>query len=78
MVGLETVGRWLFIVGTVLVVMGGLIWLLARIFPGINQFPGTIRVQAGGITCLFPVLASIILSIVLTVVLNLILRAFNR
>jgi hypothetical protein len=78
MAGIESLGRWLFIGGVVLAVLGGLIWLLARAFPGLNQLPGTIRIQSGGVTCLFPILASIILSIVLTIVLNLVARFFNR
>ncbi len=75
---LITLGRWLFFGGIFLALLGGSIWLLAKVFPGISQLPGTIRIQTGGVTCVFPILASIILSIVLTIVLNLIARFFNR
>lgn len=78
MPGLELIGRWLVILGVVLVVVGGAIWLLARAFPNLSQFPGTIRIQGSGITCIFPLLASILLSILLTILLNVIARFLNR
>jgi len=75
---LIAIGRWLFFGGLFLAALGGLIWLIARVIPGLGQLPGTIRIQTGGITCVFPLLASIILSIVLTLLLNLFARFFNR
>jgi len=78
MFGLETIGRWLIIGGIILALVGGLVWLVGRAFPGLSQLPGTIRIHTGGVTCIFPVLASVILSIVLTIVLNLVARFFNR
>ncbi len=74
MPGLDTIGRWLVFAGVGLALIGGLIWLLSRLFPNLTQFPGTIRIQGAGITCFFPLLASIILSILLTIVLNIIAR----
>ena len=78
MPGLDVVGRWLVIGGITLAVLGGVIWLLARVFPNLSQFPGTIRIQGAGFTCVFPLLSSILLSIILTIVLNVIARFFNR
>lgn len=78
MPGLESLGRWLVVGGLAIVVLGGLLWLVARLFPGLSQFPGTIRIQNGTFTCVFPLLASIILSIVLTILLNLISRLINK
>lgn len=70
----EAVGRWLVIIGLGVALMGGLIWLAGRFFPGLGQLPGTIRIQGSGFTCVIPLLASIVLSILLTVVLNLLAR----
>jgi hypothetical protein len=70
MTGMEAVGRWMIIGGIGLALLGGLVWLLARVFPNMTQFPGTIRIQGSGWICVFPLLASIILSIILTVLLN--------
>ncbi len=74
MTGLEAIGRWLVIAGVGLALLGGLIWLLSKVFPNLSQFPGTIRIQGAGVTCIFPILASIVLSILLTIVLNVIAR----
>lgn len=73
MEGMEAAGKFLILGGVVMVVVGGLVWLLARI-PGLDRMPGTVRIERPGFTCVFPLLASVILSILLTVVLNLIIR----
>jgi len=77
MLNFETLGRWIVIVGIVLVIVGGIVWLTGRL-KLFDNLPGTLRVQAGGLTCLIPVLASILISVILTVVLNLVLRWLNR
>ena len=78
MTGLERIGLWLVVGGVGLALMGGIFWLLARVFPNLSQFPGTIRIQSGGFTCVFPLLASILISIILTVLLNVIGRFLNK
>jgi len=78
MSGMERIGLWLVIGGVVLAVLGGIFWLLARAFPNLSQFPGTIRIQGAGFTCVFPLLASILISIILTVLLNVIGRFLNK
>lgn len=76
--GLDSIGRWLILGGLGLVIIGAVIWLIARVFPNLSELPGTIRIQSGSFTCVFPILASIILSIVLTILLNILARFFNR
>lgn len=78
MFGLDRVGLMLVALGIGLAVLGGLIWLVARVFPNLGDFPGTIRIQGTGFTCVFPLLASILLSIVLTIVLNVLGRFLNK
>lgn len=77
MQNLELIGRWVFILGIGLAVVGGILWLLGRI-PGLQNLPGTIKIETSGMTCLIPLLASIVISLVLTVVLNIIIRIANR
>ena len=72
-----TLGRWLVILGLVIVVIGGLVWLLSRI-PGLKELPGTLQINLGGLTCIVPILASILLSILLTIVLNIVLRLWRH
>jgi len=74
---LESIGRWVVIFGLAITIIGIGIWLISRI-TGWEKFPGTIKWQIGNLTCLIPLLGSIILSIVLTLLLNLIARLFNR
>lgn len=69
---LEVIGKWIVISGLVIVVGGGLLWLAGRL--GLNQFPGTLRINLPGGQCIVPILASIVLSILLTLILNLIVR----
>ena len=73
----ESAGKWLLIVGLGLAFLGGLIWLLGRVWPGLSNFPGTLRFQTAGVTCVIPLLASLILSVVLTVLLNLAAKLFK-
>ncbi len=73
----QAIGRWLVIGGISLAVIGGLIWLLGKYFH-LQNLPGTIKIQTSGLTCVIPLLASILLSVVLTVLLNLIIRSINR
>lgn len=77
MPNLEVIGRWIFIIGIAVAVAGGILWLLGRI-PGLQNLPGTIKIELPGATCLIPVLGMILISVVLTIVLNIILRISNR
>ena len=77
MQGFEVLGRWLVVLGLVLAVIGGFIWLASRV-PWLKQIPGTIHFQLGGVTIIFPLLASIVLSIVLSLILNGIARFFRH
>ena len=78
MQNLDLIGRWIVIVGIALVGIGGLGWLISKI-PGVNQLPGTLKIQLGdSFTCVFPILASIVLSILLTIVLNVIARLMKH
>jgi hypothetical protein len=75
---LDLLGKWLLIFGLGLVLLGGLIWLSGRFFPGLSRLPGTLKFEVGGLTCIIPILASIILSVVLTILLNLVVRFLNK
>ena len=77
MLNLELIGRWLIIFGISIALVGGVLWLIGRI-PGLQNLPGTIKIETSGLTCLIPLLASILISVVLTVVVNLIIRIGNR
>jgi hypothetical protein len=75
--GLETIGKSLVVIGAVLVLLGGLVWLLSKV-PFMGRLPGDIRIERPGVTCLIPLASSIVISILLTVLVNLIVRIINR
>ena len=74
---LNQISRWLILLGLGLVAAGVLFWLFSKIITW-KDIPGTLKMNMGGIACVFPILLSIILSIVLTIVLNLIVRFMNK
>ncbi len=75
---LEPIARILMIAGISLFVVGGLIYLFSRMGINLFQLPGDIRFQSGNVTCLIPLVSSILLSIVLTIILNLVIRFLNK
>jgi len=74
---LQSIGRWLVIAGVILALLGALIWVLGRYF-NLQNLPGTIKIETSGMTCLIPLLASIVFSILLTIVINVIIRGLNH
>lgn len=70
---LEQIGRIILIIGISISIIGVGIWLIAK-FTGWEKFPGTIKWESGNVTCIVPLLASIVLSIVLTILLNVLAR----
>lgn len=75
---LEPIARILMIAGISLFVVGGLFYLFSRVGVNLFQLPGDIRFQSGNVTCLIPLVSSILLSIVLTIILNLVIRFLNK
>jgi len=73
-----SLARMLIILGLILVVVGGLIFLLVRVGLPLGRLPGDIRIQTENFTCFFPLATMIILSVVLTIILNVIARFLNR
>lgn len=80
---LETLGRIILAIGLGLAVVGLVLVLLGRLNAGNNalmvgNLPGDIRIQRGGLTCLFPIVSMLLLSIGLTIILNFLIRMLNR
>jgi len=70
--------RYLILAGVVLIVAGGLVYIVARTGLPLGRLPGDIRIERDNFSCFFPLVTSILLSIVLTVVLNIIVRLLNK
>ena len=78
-----SLARTILIIGIILVILGGVLYLAARFMPFLNRFPlgrlpGDIHIQRGNSTCVIALGSSIFLSIFLTILLNLIARLLNR
>ena len=76
-------GKLLIVLGTGLLLVGGLFILVSRLnqdgrFSWIGHLPGDIRFERKGFSCVAPLATSLILSILLTIVLNVVIRLFKR
>jgi hypothetical protein len=75
---ISQIGRVLVLVGLVLLVLGGLVWVFGRAGLPLGRLPGDIQIERGGFSCFFPLATSIVVSLLLTLVLNVIIRLINR
>jgi hypothetical protein len=71
-VGLEGLGKLLIGGAVVLLVLGGLLYLLGRF--GVDRLPGDLVFKRGDSTLYIPIGLMILLSVVGTIVLNIIFR----
>jgi hypothetical protein len=71
-------GKGIVALGLVLVVMGGLFWLLGKAGLPLGRLPGDIRIQREGLSCYVPIVTMILLSVILTILLNVVIRLLNR
>lgn len=72
------VGKGIMILGAVLLVVGGGLYLAGRFGIPLGRLPGDIRIEREGFTCVFPLATMILISIILTVGLNLLARWLNK
>lgn len=75
---LETVGKILLLVGLGVAVLGGGLWVLARLGLPLGKLPGDINIQGSGVSFYFPIVSCLLLSIVATLVINVVLRIFRK
>jgi hypothetical protein len=69
----EQLGKILIIFGVVLVVVG-LLFLLSAKVKFIGHLPGDIQIKKERFTFYFPIVTCIVISIILTIILNVIFR----
>jgi len=75
---MEAIGRWLMLLGLLLIIVGGGILLLARLGWPLGRLPGDIHLEGKNFSFHFPLATSLLLSLVLTVLLNLIVRLWRK
>ncbi len=77
-VNLESLARYLMLGGIVLFLIGGGIYLAAKVGLPLGRLPGDIHVEGENGSFYFPIASSILVSVVLTVLLNLISRFLQK
>jgi hypothetical protein len=75
---METFARYLIIGGIVLILIGGGVYLAAKLGIPLGRLPGDIRIEGENGSFYFPLTSSILVSVILTIVLNLISRFLGK
>ncbi len=75
---MENLARYLVIGGVILILLGGGVWLAARVGLPLGRLPGDIRIEGKNGSVYFPIVTSIVISLVLTILLNIIVRLFHK
>lgn len=73
-----SLARILLILGVVLTLTGGVLYLLAKTGLNLGQLPGNIKISCGNTTCVFGLGVSLLLSLILTILLNVLARFLNK
>ncbi|MGI6460216.1 MAG: DUF2905 domain-containing protein [Candidatus Hydrogenedentales bacterium] len=76
--GAASIGKWLVVSGLGLIVIGGAIWLLAKIGFPLGRLPGDLHVEGEQSSFHLPLVTCLVLSAVLTLLLNLALWLFRK
>jgi len=70
-------GKWIVLIGLIIVLVGGVVWVLGDKLSWLGRLPGDIRYEGENVNFYFPVTTMIILSILLSFLISLINRLFN-
>jgi hypothetical protein len=65
---MQEIGKFVFLVGIVLVVIGALAWRFPNLFQWVGKLPGDVSMQKGNFSFYFPIVTCILVSILLTIV----------
>ena len=75
---METIARYIMIGGVSLFLIGGGVYLAAKIGLPLGRLPGDIRIEGENGSFYFPITTSILVSVVLTIALNAIVRWLRK
>ncbi len=75
---MENIARYMIIGGVILILIGGGLYLAARMGLPLGRLPGDIRIDGENGTFYFPLATSILVSVMLTIFLNIIIRFFKK
>ena len=72
----QQTGKYILIIGIVIVVIGILVYFLHDYLRWIGRLPGDIRIERGNFRFYFPLATMIILSLLVTLIINIFKRFF--
>ena len=75
---MENIARYIIFAGIALIVIGVIVFGLAKLNLPLGRLPGDIRIEGERGSFYFPITTSILVSIVLTIILNLIGRFLKK
>ena len=75
---MATLARLFLLLGIIFLLIGGMLYFLARFNLPLGRLPGDIRIEGQNFRFYFPLATSLLLSLVLTVLLNLIARLLKK
>lgn len=70
--------RYILLAGIILLLIGGVVFLLEKAGLRMGRIPGDIRFESNNTTCVVALGTSILLSIILTIILNLVARWMSK
>ncbi|HEY1477287.1 MAG TPA: DUF2905 domain-containing protein [Chthoniobacterales bacterium] len=63
---MQEVGKFILIIGLVLVTVGALLWRFPSLFGWVGRLPGDVSVQKGNFSFYFPIVTCILISVIVT------------
>ncbi len=75
---MPTTARIFLILGVIFLLIGGGLYLAAKLNLPLGRLPGDIRIQTENFSCFFPLATMILLSVILTIILNVIVRLLRK
>ena len=75
---MENLARYIMIGGLILFLIGGGVYLAAKLGLPLGRLPGDIRIEGENGSFYFPLTTSILVSVILTIVLNVIVRMLRK
>jgi sensor domain CHASE-containing protein len=65
---MQEIGKFVFLIGIVLMIVGVLAWRFPNLFQWVGKLPGDVSIRKGSFSFYFPIVTCILVSIVLTIV----------
>lgn len=75
---MESLARTLMVVGIIVFIIGGGLYLSAKFGIPLGRLPGDIRIEGENGSFYFPITSSVLVSVLLTIIFNLISRFLNK